>query len=155
LADVVDRATRSRMMSGIRGAHTRPERIVRSALHRMGFRFRLHRRDLPGRPDLMLPRYRAVVFVHGCFWHGHDCDLFRLPQTRREFWLAKIGRNQARDAEVRAATLAAGWRHLVIWECAFRGAGNDAQRDMALRAATWLRSDEREGQIRGPRERPH
>lgn len=104
MADVVDTATRSRMMSGIRGTNTRPERHIRSLLHRQGFRFRLHARELPGRPDIVLPRCRAVVFVHGCFWHGHGCPFFRLPGTRREFWQAKMERNRANDH--RAATAA-------------------------------------------------
>jgi DNA mismatch endonuclease, patch repair protein len=89
MTDIVDSATRSRMMSGIRGKHTRPERMIRSALHRRGFRFRLHG-NLPGKPDLVLSRYHAVIFVHGCFWHGHECDLFRWPGTRKKFWREKI-----------------------------------------------------------------
>jgi DNA mismatch endonuclease (patch repair protein) len=154
LPDIVDPATRSRMMSGIRAADTAPERIVRSALHRLGFRFRLRKAGLPGRPDLVLPRYRVAVFVHGCFWHGHDCALFRLPKTRREFWETKIGHNRERDERVRRQTLEAGWRHLAIWECAFRGAGPDAVSNMATRAAAWIRGSEAEGDIRGPRSFP-
>ena len=94
VADIVDAATRSRMMSGIRSRHTKPERIVRSGLHRLGHRFVLHSRKLKGTPDLVLPKYRAVIFVHGCFWHGHECRLFRMPGTRTEFWRAKIARNR-------------------------------------------------------------
>ena len=87
-------------MSGIRGRDTKPEKLIRSALHRLGFRFRLQSKKIPGRPDLVLPKFRAAVFVHGCFWHGHDCPLFRLPGTRRAFWDAKIKRNRERDTEV-------------------------------------------------------
>src|SRR5262245_20506194 len=93
MADVLTPEQRRLNMSRIRGADTKPERLVRSALHARGFRFRLHRRDLPGKPDLALPRYRAVILVHGCFWHGHKCSLFQLPETRREFWEAKIRGN--------------------------------------------------------------
>ena len=117
MVDVVDSATRSRMMSGIRGRNTKPEILIRSLLHRQGFRFRLHVRDMPGKPDIVLPRYRAVVFVHGCFWHGHNCPLFKLPGTRPDFWSEKIERNQNNDNRAKAALLADGWRVGVIWEC--------------------------------------
>ncbi len=143
-------------MSGIRAADTTPERLVRSALHRLGFRFRLRRAGLPGRPDLVLPRHRVAVFVHGCFWHGHDCALFRLPQTRTDFWQTKISRNRERDARVRRETQEAGWRHLAIWECAFRGAGPDAVSDMAANVSAWIRGSEPGGEVRGDRaERAH
>jgi DNA mismatch endonuclease (patch repair protein) len=140
MVDIVDAATRSRMMSGIRGRNTKPELLIRSLLHRQGFRFRLDARDLPGRPDIVLPRYRAVVFVHGCFWHGHDCPLFKWPQTRPEFWRDKIGRNRSNDAKSRAALLAAGWRVAVVWECALRGANRDLN-GVLQRLVDWLHSD--------------
>lgn len=140
MADVVDSATRSRMMSGIRGRNTKPEILIRSLLHRQGFRFRLHARNLPGKPDIVFPRYHAVVFVHGCFWHGHDCPLFKWPATRPEFWREKIGRNQANDHRARAALIAAGWRVGVVWECAIRGAKKDLE-DVTRRLGNWLRSD--------------
>ncbi|MFP4906044.1 very short patch repair endonuclease [Paraburkholderia sp. BR14261] len=122
MVDVVDTATRSRMMSGIRGRNTKPEKLIRSLLHRRGFRFRLNVRELPGRPDIVLPRRRAVVFVHGCFWHGHNCALFKWPRTRPEFWREKIARNRLNDAKALAALAAQGWRVAVIWECACRWA---------------------------------
>jgi DNA mismatch endonuclease, patch repair protein len=117
MVDVVDRATRSRMMAGIKGGHTKPEREVRSALHRLGFRFRLHAK-LPGRPDLVLPRYRAVIFVHGCFWHRHKgCRFSTTPSTNVEFWNAKFQANVARD-KIKAGELEAlGWRVITIWAC--------------------------------------
>ena len=149
MADVVDVATRSRMMSGIRGRDTGPERLIRSALHRLGFRFRLHAKSVPGRPDLVLPRYGAAVFVHGCFWHGHDCSLFRLPGTRRQFWRAKIRRNAERDAEVALQLEQLGWRHLTIWECAFRGPGQIGVEETVRRAARWITSRRTRGEIRG------
>lgn len=138
-------------MSGIRGRNTKPERLIRSELHRLGLRFRLHSKKIPGRPDLVLPKYRAAVFVHGCFWHGHDCPLFRVPGTRRAFWEAKINRNRERDAEVKRAVHAAGWRHLAVWECAFRGGGEDAPARTARKAAAWIRSTRGSGDIRGVR----
>ena len=140
MVDVVDSATPSRMMSGIRGRNTKPEILIRSLLHRQGFRFRLHVRDMPGKPDIVLPRYRAVVFVHGCFWHGHNCPLFKLPGTRPDFWSEKIERNQNNDNRAKAALLADGWRVGVIWECALRGAGKNIE-GVAQSLAEWLRSD--------------
>jgi DNA mismatch endonuclease (patch repair protein) len=149
VTDVVSPETRSRMMAGIRGRDTGPERLVRSALHRLGFRFRLHAKNVPGRPDLLLPRYGAAVFVHGCFWHGHDCSLFRLPGTRRRFWRAKIGRNAERDAEVALQLEQQGWRQLTIWECAFRGPGRIGVEETVRRAARWITSRRTRGEIRG------
>ena len=137
MVDVVDAATRSRMMSGIRGRNTQPEILIRRLLHRRGFRFRLDVRELPGRPDIVLPRYRAIVFVHGCFWHGHNCPLFKWPQTRTEFWREKIARNRTNDAKALAALAARGWRVAVIWECALRGADRDPDA-LVDRLAAWL-----------------
>ena len=148
MVDIVDAATRSRMMSGIRGRNTKPELLIRSLLHRRGFRFRLDARDLPGRPDIVLPRYGAVIFVHGCFWHGHDCPLFKWPQTRPDFWREKIGRNRANDERSRAALLAAGWRVGVVWECALRGANRDLD-GVLQRLVDWLHSDVSELDERG------
>ncbi len=128
-------------MSGIRGVNTKPELVIRKALHRQGFRFRLHAHDVPGRPDLLLPKYRAAIFVHGCFWHGHDCSLFRVPGTRTEFWQAKIDRNRNRDAEVAVQLADQGWRQLSIWECAFRGPGQIGLDETIARTVQWIRSD--------------
>lgn len=141
MADLVDAATRSRMMSGIRGQNTKPEILVRSLLHRDGFRFRLHVCGLPGKPDIVLPRYHAAVFVHGCFWHGHNCSLFKWPRTRPEFWKEKIARNQANDLKARDALVSSSWRVGIVWECALRGAGKDLE-DVAARLGKWLRSDQ-------------
>jgi DNA mismatch endonuclease, patch repair protein len=123
MPDIVDKKTRSRMMSGIRGKNTKPELLIRSQLHRAGFRFRLHVRDLPGKPDIVLPKYKAAIFVQGCFWHGHDCHLFKVPGTRTEWWLAKIERNRQNDAVAIEALLDAGWRVAEVWECALKGRG--------------------------------
>lgn len=149
MPDIVDRATRSRMMSGIRGKDTKPERIIRSGLHRLGFRYRLQARQLPGNPDLVLAKYSAVIFVNGCFWHGHDCSLFKWPATRTHFWRQKIARNVERDREVGASLAELGWRRLVIWECALKGRTRLKDGEVMLRAAGWLRGSESAGEIRG------
>lgn len=136
-------------MAGIRAKNTKPEMVVRRGLHALGFRFRLHDRSLPGQPDLVLPRWRAIVLVHGCFWHGHACPLFRWPGSRQEFWRTKIGRNRERDREVDAALDQKGWRVLTIWECALKGPGRIGADAVVSAAGTWLRSGERTGEIRG------
>ena len=109
-------------MSGIRGKNTRPEIQIRKLLHAAGYRFRLHRRDLPGNPDIVLPRYHIAIFVHGCFWHGHEnCQLFRLPKSRTEFWEKKISGNVERDKRNIEDLLEQGWRVLLVRECALKG----------------------------------
>jgi len=123
--DVHTRQQRSRNMAAIRSSNTKPEVRVRSALHALGFRFRLHRKDLPGRPDIVLPKYSTVIFVHGCFWHCHRCRYGSVvPTTRAEFWAAKRQGNVARDRRNARALHRLGWRVLVVWECEVR---NDAQ----------------------------
>ena len=117
LVDTVSAETRSAVMSRVRGKDTKPELVVRRLLHTLGYRFRLHRRDLPGTPDIVFPRRRKVVFVHGCFWHHHACHLGRVPKSRQDFWIAKFEENQERDAQNLALLHTAGWRTLIIWEC--------------------------------------
>ena len=112
------------MMSGIKSKNTKPERLIRSFLHRQGFRFRLHDKRLPGRPDLVLPRYRAVVNVHGCFWHQHHgCRFAYMPASNRAFWKQKLEGNVARDLRNEAALCELGWRVLTVWECEVRDSG--------------------------------
>ena len=137
MADVVDAATRSRMMSGIRGKNTRPELMIRKALHARGFRYRLHC-DLPGKPDICLPKYRAVIFVHGCFWHGHKCHLFKWPKTRPEFWTQKILRNCEVDRAAGEQLNALGWRVGVVWECAVKGALRRPETEIVEEIESWL-----------------
>ncbi len=116
--DRYTREKRSALMSQVRGRDTRPEVFVRSLLHRMGFRFRLHRKDLPGRPDIVLPKYRTVVFVHGCFWHQHPgCPKATRPQTNTRFWKTKFAKNVERDAENERALKGLEWNVLIVWEC--------------------------------------
>ncbi|RIX31850.1 very short patch repair endonuclease [Sphingomonas edaphi] len=149
MVDVVSSETRSRMMSGIRGRNTRPELVVRRILHASGFRFRLHVPDLPGKPDLVLRRWNAIIHIHGCFWHGHDCALFRLPATRTEFWREKIERNRSRDATVAEELERLGWRQLHVWECALKGPARVSTERLSARLASWLTSDSPKGEIRG------
>jgi len=139
MADTLTSERRSWNMSRIRGRDTRPELVLRSLLHRAGFRFRLHAKQLPGRPDIILPRYRTAIFVHGCFWHRHfGCRNAATPSTRREFWQAKFDGNVSRDARNQAALEAAGWTVLTVWECELK---SDAE-GVARRLATELRKDD-------------
>ncbi|WP_448502744.1 very short patch repair endonuclease [Sphingomonas sp.] len=149
MVDVVDTATRSRMMSGIRGRDTKIEVAIRKALHARGLRYRTDVRGLSGRPDIVLPRWRAAVLVHGCFWHAHDCGLCRIPATRPDFWREKLEGNAARDARNLTALLDAGWRVATVWECALRGKGPQALIDVADRLATWVRGEDRMIELRG------
>ncbi|MFH0825096.1 MAG: very short patch repair endonuclease [Pseudomonadota bacterium] len=121
MADVFSPEKRSSIMSKVKGANTRPELLVRSILHRMGFRFRLHRKDLPGRPDIVLPRLRKVIFVHGCFWHGHEgCPRAARPACNQEFWDRKLSGNLERDRRNMAELKALGWDPLILWTCETR-----------------------------------
>jgi DNA mismatch endonuclease (patch repair protein) len=137
------------MMAGIRGRNTQPELVLRKGLHQAGFRYRLHAKGLPGKPDLMFPKYRAVIFVHGCFWHGHDCALFKWPSTRQDFWRAKITGNVTRDEKVNEMLLSAGWRVLTVWECALKGPERLLPGTVVAQSAAWLRSDQQVLEIRG------
>lgn len=138
MADIVDKLTRSRMMAGIRGKDTKPEIELRRALHAIGLRYRLHSRHLPGRPDIVFPRYRAVVFVHGCFWHRHEgCRFATIPATRPEFWKAKLTSNTVGDRRNVAALLEKGWKVAIVWECALKSEGATA---IAQNLAAWLSS---------------
>ena len=117
-ADIVPPEHRSRIMSKIRGKNTKPEMVVRSLCHQMGLRFRLHRRDLPGTPDLVFPKYRLCVFVHGCFWHRHpECKYAYMPKSRVDFWQTKFTKNVERDLDAQQALVSLGWQVVTIWEC--------------------------------------
>ena len=151
MADIVDRKTRSRMMSAIRARNTKPEVLVRKALFAAGYRFRLHRKDLPGTPDIVMSGLRVVIFVHGCFWHAHHgCRFSKTPETRREFWTQKLSRNAQRDLENREALLNAGWRVLVVWECATRRQAGQ-QAEISTRLIEWIQDEtNRAGEIGSP-----
>lgn len=121
MADIVDPATRSRMMSGIQGKNTKPELLVRKYLHNRGLRYRLHVKNLPGKPDIVLPKYRTIVFIHGCFWHQHhNCKFATTPDNRSNFWANKLAQNVARDQYQVNALKESGWRILIVWECELR-----------------------------------
>lgn len=140
MADIISPEQRSALMSRIRGKNTGIELQVRKGLHALGFRYRLGGAGLPGRPDIVLPRYRTVVFVHGCFWHQHDCHLFRLPKTRTEFWKAKVEANRARDDRVSGKLESAGWRVQTLWECELRGLSTDCQEAAIIALANRIRA---------------
>lgn len=148
MADVVDTKTRSQMMSGIRGKDTRPEMVVRRTLFAAGFRYRLHRRDLLGAPDMVMSGRRVAVFVHGCFWHRHkECRYAKLPATRPEFWRAQLEGNAERDTRAIEALQTMGWRVLVVWECAIRDKSTLSTLSEAL--ADWIRGNATLGEVAG------
>jgi DNA mismatch endonuclease (patch repair protein) len=138
MIDVVDKITRSRMMSGIRGKDTKPELGLRRALHRLGLRYRLHVGGLPGRPDILLPRHRAAVQVHGCFWHRHEgCEFCTTPASNMRFWRSKFGETVKRDKRNLGALRKLGWRVAIVWECSVKDEGAEA---VAEKIAAWLQS---------------
>lgn len=136
MVDWLTEEQRRRNMSAIRGKNTAPELAVRKLLHHFGFRFRLHDRTLPGTPDIVLPKYRTVVMVHGCFWHMHGCALTKIPQTRKDFWIAKLEKNRARDKEQEVLLQSSGWTVITIWEC-------DLKKEEALKAKLQLLFDKK------------
>ncbi|WP_244909698.1 very short patch repair endonuclease [Nitrospirillum viridazoti] len=136
-------------MSRVRSRNTAPEMVVRRSLHAAGFRFRLHRKGLPGRPDLVLPKYHSVIFVHGCFWHGHECPRGRPPATRTEFWGTKIAGNRTRDAAAKLALHNAGWRVLTIWECGITGPVRQELAALVVLCANFLIGTAPEAEISG------
>lgn len=146
MTDVVNSQTRSRMMAGIRSKNTKPELALRSALHAAGFRYRLHAKAISGKPDIVMPKYKAVIFVHGCFWHRHQgCRYATTPSTRPDFWQTKFDGNVARDRAVRSALLEAGWRVATVWECGLRNeTGVAATRDIL---AKWLQGIDAEVEL--------
>jgi DNA mismatch endonuclease (patch repair protein) len=155
MADVVDSQTRSRMMAGIRGGETRPELIMRCGLQRLGLRHRLgskylcNGKLLPGRPDLVFPKYRAVVQVNGCFWHRHDCHLFKWPATHKGFWRKKLSENASRDKRNTQLLEKSGWRVLTVWECAFKGKSRRDLNEVIHTTANWVQFDTCSGEIAG------
>jgi DNA mismatch endonuclease (patch repair protein) len=154
MADVVTSAVRSRMMAGIRGKNTRPEILIRHELFVRGYRYRLHVSSLPGKPDLVLPKYRAVIFVHGCFWHRHGCALFKWPSTNVTFWRTKLLRNCSVDRRALKQLKIADWRVLIIWECSLKGV-RSLEIDRVVETTTrWLHSRSRFSEIRRQRKGP-
>lgn len=140
MTDVVDPETRSKMMSGIRGKDTLPELEIRRQLHQRGFRYRLHDKKLPGTPDIVLKKYNAIIFIHGCFWHRHNCHLFKWPKTRPEFWKQKINRNHENDIKALENLQFLGWRVCIVWECSIKGASKNISM-ISESIVRWLKSN--------------
>jgi DNA mismatch endonuclease (patch repair protein) len=136
-------------MAAIKGADTKPEMLIRRGLHALGYRYRLHDRKLPGRPDIVLPKHDAVIFVNGCFWHGHACPLFRWPATRQDFWRAKITGNIERDARNIDMLIVAGWRVATVWECALKGRGRLPSEAVIDSLAQWICSGDQRLELEG------
>lgn len=136
-------------MAAIRGKDTKPEMVIRRRLHARGFRFRLHVRTIPGTPDIVLRRHGAIIDIRSCFFHGHNCSLFKMPSTRREFWAGKIEENRRRDARCLAAQMESGWRVAIVWECALRGPGREDADSVIDTLSDWLFSDEKFSEVRG------
>jgi DNA mismatch endonuclease (patch repair protein) len=149
MADVHDPATRSRNMAAIRSRDTKPERLLRSALHKRGVRYRLHSKKVPGRPDILMPGRRIAIFVHGCFFHGHQCETFRWPKTRKDFWESKITGNVERDRRNENQLHAEGWRVAIVWSCALAGRGKIGIDPVADRLVDWMKSEDRRLEIAG------
>jgi DNA mismatch endonuclease (patch repair protein) len=123
MTDVHDKLTRSYNMSQIKSGNTKPEILVRKFLHAHGFRYSLHKKTLPGKPDIVLPKYKTIIFIHGCFWHGHaNCKYFVVPKTRTQWWLNKINTNKANDVKVAKALKKEGWKVIIVWECKLKQA---------------------------------
>ena len=147
--NTVNTKTRSRLMSGVRQKNTRPEMLLRSALHRAGLRYRLHAKGLPGTPDLVFPRFGAVVFVHGCYWHSHGCYKSTVPKSNRDFWEKKFRANRARDERKCNELLEHGWRVLVVWECSLLGKHALRLDDLVGEVNSWLKGTSEEHEISG------
>jgi len=147
LIDIVNEATRRRMMSGISSKNTKPEMAIRSGLFARGYRYRLHSKHLPGKPDLVLPKYKAVIFVNGCFWHRHNCSLFKWPTTRADFWKNKLNANAERDLKKLAECQSLGWRTLTVWECILKGKNPEAVSLVIDQVEGWLLSERKTGEI--------
>lgn len=140
MVDIVSVQARSKMMAGIKGKNTKPEIIVRKGLHARGYRYKLHVKTLPGKPDIVFPKYSAVIFVNGCFWHGHDCHLFRLPRSNVDFWRCKIMRNKELDVLHTQQLISTGWRVGVVWECYLKGKTKVNFDDIIDSIEVWLNS---------------
>lgn len=141
MADVVTPEMRSRMMAGIRARNTKPELLIRKGLHCLGLRFLVHDKRLPGKPDLVFPRWKAAIFVNGCFWHGHNCRLFKLPSTRTDFWRAKINANKERDSAAIQNLEDSRWRALTVWECQIKGRSAHEIESVLRHCKNWLTNE--------------
>ena len=145
--DTVDKEKRSAIMSRVGQKDTGPEMLLRSALHKIGLRYRLHDRGLPGTPDLVFPKYHAVVFVHGCYWHSHGCYRSTIPKTRRDFWTKKFKDNRTRDEKNIRQLIVQNWRVLTVWECALKGKTAFPLATVASTTKAWLESSKKTSEI--------
>lgn len=153
--DVFTKEKRSEVMSLIKGRDTKPEFFIRSALHRLGYRYRLHVLHLPGKPDLVFPKYNALIFVNGCFWHGHNCHLFKWPKTRKSFWRTKILKNQENDKKNIKALKRLGWRVLTVWECSLKGKSKLSPEKLVQQVEDWLNSQKKHLELKGRNAKRH
>ncbi|NVK40712.1 MAG: DNA mismatch endonuclease Vsr [Oceanospirillaceae bacterium] len=149
MTDIVSRKKRSEMMSGIRGKDTKPELLIRHALFARGYRYRIHTKGIPGKPDLTLRRYKAAIFIHGCFWHMHNCNLFKWPSSRPEFWRNKLTGNAQRDLGNIDALHKAGWRTCIVWECAIKGKSRLPLDAVIDKLDLWLKGGDHSLEVRG------
>lgn len=149
MADIVSKENRSRMMAGIRSKNTRPELLVRKGLFAKGLRYSLHRKDLPGKPDLTFPKHHAVIFIHGCFWHMHGCHLFKWPSSKVDFWRTKLQRNISLDTQAVGKLRERGFRICIIWECALKGKYRISFESVIQNAFDWLHSENNYLEIKG------
>lgn len=150
MTDTVDSSTRSRIMSKVKGKNTSIETDIRKALFARGYRYRIHTGKLSGHPDIVFPKYKAAVFVNGCFWHAHDCSRFKIPDSNKEFWTKKFENNKARDTRTYETLRQAGWRILVVWECALKGKRKKDFDGLIDEIETWLHGDSIYSEISGP-----
>jgi len=149
LTDTVSAKKRSEVMSRVGSKDTKPELLIRKGLHARGFRYRLHVKELPGKPDLVFPRYKSIIQINGCFWHGHSCDLYRFPKSNTEYWKEKIKRNVERDISNIKCLTDAGWRILIIWECAIKRKARLPMEKVLNIASEWLLSEKPNCEIAG------
>jgi DNA mismatch endonuclease, patch repair protein len=150
MVDVVNPEKRSQMMSGIRSKNTKPELMIRKGLFALGFRYVINDKRLPGKPDIVLPKYKTVIMINGCFWHGHNCPLFKMPKTRTEFWKNKISGNIERDRKIRLQYKVLPWRQAIVWECAIRGKNSLGLTETITKLQEWIMSDSNRIEIRSP-----
>ena len=149
MVDIVPKEKRSEMMAGIKGQNTKPETILRKALYKKGLRYRLHVKNLPGKPDLVFHKHKAVIFINGCFWHKHSCHLFKWPSTRPEFWQNKINGNCARDEKNRIKLSELKWRTGIVWECALKGKTKQPLDEVVNACYKWIMSNDKHFVIQG------
>ncbi len=147
MTDIVDTQTRSQMMARIKSKNTSIETAIRKSLFSRGYRYRINDRKLPGHPDIVLKKYKTIIFIHGCFWHAHNCSLFKIPSTNKEFWIKKFEQNKLRDIQVIQTLLQNGWRVLVVWECSMKGKNKRKFDSLIEEIEMWLNGNIDYGEI--------